>query len=75
LKELGPLSDPVVEPAFVQIAKRGCVPGHDCLVYNIMELYADRLESDGADVRGCVVRRSVVQITDAGGQVADEITG
>lgn len=62
----------VVQLAFVQIAQRSCVSGHDRLVYGAVEVCRDCVEDAGADVRGCVMRGSVVRFTDAGAQAADE---
>lgn len=62
----------VVQLAFVQIAQRSCISGHDGLVYNVVEVDRDRVEDARADVRGCVMRGSVMRFTDAGAQVGDE---
>lgn len=43
-------------------------------MYDVVEVYGDRVEDAGAEVSGCVVRGSVVRVTDAGTQVADETT-
>lgn len=42
-------------------------------MYDVVEVCRDRIKDSGADVRGCVVRGSVVRIAYAGGQVADEV--